>query len=187
VHPDKERHSKRRLSVSATAAYVFHCGVRSRIFCAERVNDFPLRRRRFGRCGFTWGNGRRHFVVASKPRASLWYRLALRRLCDRICRKDTQQKQRNNSHFSNSYAMNRFDDNTVSQRCGALLIDCETSIPTEGLARQSRGAFGSWQRARKAKQPIASQIDRASTSLADTFYLCIDFWIFSSNFRVARH
>jgi hypothetical protein len=69
---------------SATAAYVFHSGVRSSIFCAERVNDFPLlRRRRFGRCGFTRGNRGRHLIVASKPRSGLGYRLALRGLCDR--------------------------------------------------------------------------------------------------------
>ena len=70
---------------SAAAAYVFHCGVRSRIFRTERVNEFPRLRRllRFGRCGFTRGNGRRHLIVASKPRTGLQYRLALRRLGDR--------------------------------------------------------------------------------------------------------
>ena len=76
---------------STTAAYVFHCGVRSRIFCAERVNDFaPLQRRCFGRCGFTRGHRRRHLIVASKPRRGLGYRLALRGLCDRGLRKQAK-------------------------------------------------------------------------------------------------
>jgi hypothetical protein len=53
-------------------------------FLRERVNDFTLlRRRRFGRCGFTRGNRRRHLIVASKPRSGLGYRLALQGLCDR--------------------------------------------------------------------------------------------------------
>src|ERR1700722_810840 len=70
---------------SAAAADVFHCGVRSCIFCTELVNELPrLRRRRhFGRCGFTGGSGWRQLVVASKPRTGLGYRLALRRLGDR--------------------------------------------------------------------------------------------------------
>ena|ERR1700726_3029466 len=74
---------------SAAAAYVFHCGVRSRIFRTERVNEFPrLRRRlRFGRCGFTRGNGRGHLIVASKPRIGFGDRLALLRLGDRGLRK----------------------------------------------------------------------------------------------------
>jgi hypothetical protein len=101
------RDGKRALSVSATAAYVFRCGVRSRIFCAERVNVFPLlRRRRFERCGLAWGSGWRHFVVASKPRTGLGYRLALRRLCDRGLGKHAKQKQRNNSHVLFPHAMN---------------------------------------------------------------------------------
>jgi hypothetical protein len=68
---------------SATTTNVLHCSIGSRIFCAERINVFLLRRRRrFSRCRLTWGNGWRDLVVASKPRTGLGYRRALRRLCD---------------------------------------------------------------------------------------------------------